>query len=217
MLPFYGGSMMRVTGLQRRAAMLVGAALTLSSLAACGGGGGGSTPGAAPLSGTSGSASASSSSTSAPATSAPSNSGTPAEAAQAGQDAVAAYRAAFADWQTAGATSNYQDPVLTHHMSGQALSYVSGALRVDQVQGSVSKGAPVLHPTIGQLIPPNDPTEVVINDVIDTRPWLQYTTDGHLYNDTPGGCRQTQALVVKKDGVWKVDQFAINKVGTGKC
>lgn len=209
--------MIRVTGLQRRVAMLVGAAVMLGSLAACGSGHS-STSGAAPLGGASGSAGSSSVPGSSSATSAPSGAGSLSSAAvQAQQDALAAYRAAYADWVTAGATSNYRNPVLLNHMSGQALSYVSGVLRVDQVQGTVGKGAPVLHPTIGQLVPENDPTQVVINDVVDTRSWLQYTTDGHLYNDTPGGCRQSQALVVKKDGLWKVDQFAINKVGTGTC
>lgn len=104
--------------------------------------------------------------------------------------------------------------MLLNHLSGQALSYVSGALRVHQVQGSVTKGEPVLRPTVAQLIPPDDPTQVVINSQTDDSNWLQYTTDGHLYNDVPGGCHQSQALVVKKDGVWKVDQLAVNRTGT---
>ena len=136
-----------------------------------------------------------------------------AQAAQAEKDALAAYRAAYADWRAAAATSNYRDPVLAHHMSGQALSYVTRSLRVFQVEGSVAKGAPVLHPRVGQAVPAGDPSEVVIHDVVDDRSWLQYTTDGHLYNDVPGGCHQSQALVVRKDGLWKVDQFAINKPG----
>lgn len=197
------------------AAVLVAGAIV--SAAGCAGSGDKAAAGSAPASSSPSAAAPASSGSPTPSGSATAPSASSPQAAQAGQDALAAYRAAYADWVAVGATSNYQDPVLTHHMSGQALSYVSGTLRVDQVQGSVSKGAPVLHPTIGQLIPTSDPTQVVINDVIDTRSWLQYTTDGHLYNDIPGGCRQSQALVVKKDGAWKVDQFAINKVGTGSC
>jgi len=99
-------------------------------------------------------------------------------------------------------------------MSGQALSYASGSLRVHQVQGSVAKGEPVLRPTVGQMLPAADPTEVVINSQVDDSNWLAYTSDGRLFDKTPGGCHQSQALVVKKDGVWKVDQLAINQVGT---
>ncbi|MEY9861352.1 transcription elongation factor [Catenulispora sp. GAS73] len=135
-------------------------------------------------------------------------------AAKATQDALSAYRAAYADWVAAAATSNYQDPALAHHMSGQALSYVTGAMYVNKTKGAVSKGAPALNPTIGQLVPAANPTQVVVNDHMNDANWLLYTTDGHLFNDVPGGCHQTQALVVEKDGVWKVDQFAINKVGT---
>lgn len=206
---------MRVTGLQRRVAMLVGASVTLGALAACGGGNGSSAAGSAPRGAGSNSAPSSSASagSSAPSASSGTSSAAPA-AVQAGQDALAAYRAAYADWVAAAATSNYRDPVLLNHLSGQALSYVSGALRVHQVQGTVTKGEPVLRPTVAQLIPQDNPTQVVINSQADDSNWLQYTTDGHLFNDVPGGCHQSQALVVKNDGVWKVDQFAINKPGT---
>lgn len=200
-----------------RAVAALLAAGVIVSAAGCGGSGGKGAAGSAQA-GSSPSGSTSSSSVSpAPSGSATASGASSAQAAQAGQDALAAYRAAYADWVAAAATSNYRDPVLTQHLSGQALSYVSSALRVDQVQGSVSKGAPVLHPTIGQLVPADAPTQVVINDVVDTKNWLQYTPDGHLFNDDPGGCRQSQALVVKKDGAWKVDQLALNKVGTGTC
>jgi hypothetical protein len=204
--------MMRVTGLQRRVAMLVGATLTWGSLAACGGGHSSSASGA--LSGASGSTPTSGASVSSSSTPAPSSSGSSAQVTQASQDALAAYRAAYADWVDAAKTSNYQDLALEHHMSGQALSYVSGSLRVHQVQGSVAKGEPVLRPTVGQMLPAADPTEVVINSKVDDSNWLAYTSDGRLYDNTPGGCHQSQALVVKKDGVWKVDQLAINQVGT---
>jgi hypothetical protein len=208
-----GDRKMRVTGLQRRVATLVGAAVAVGSLAACGGGHGSSTPGAVPL-GPSGSAPSSGASARSSATSVQSDNGSSAQANQAGQNAQAAYRAAYADWVNAAKTSNYQDLALEHHMSGQALSYVSGSLRVHQVQGTVAKGDPVLRPTVGQMVPAADPTQVVINSQVDDSNWLSYTSDGHLYDNTPGGCHQSQALVVKKDGVWKVDQLAINQVGT---
>lgn len=202
----------RAAGIRNRLAAASVAAGVVISSAACGGGGtsDAKSPSASSPSGADLTA-ALSPSTSAASTS-PSSSST--QAGQAGQDALAAYHAAFADWVAAAATSNYQDPVLAHHMSGQALSYVTRSMYINLTKGAVSKGAPVLNPTVGQLVPANDPTEVVVNDKMSDSSWLLYTTDGHLFNDVPGGCHQTQALVVKKDGVWKVDQFAINKTGT---
>lgn len=141
----------------------------------------------------------------------------PSQAAKAAE-ALAAYRGAFADWETvarSSAQNSYQSPVLADHMSGQALSSVTGQIYVNtDVDHSVSKGAPLLHPTISELVPADDPTQVVINDCVDSTDWLQYTTDGHLYNGVPGGRQKTQALVALSDGAWKVSQLLIQPVGT---
>jgi hypothetical protein len=131
------------------------------------------------------------------------------------QAALAAYRGMIADWVAAGLTSNYQDPALAHHMSGSALSWVTRHLAVEQSEGAVEKGTPVLkNVSFGQQAPASDPTEIVINsEFIDTN-WLEYTTDGHLYNSTPGGCHKTQVLAVDQSGTWKIDQLAMNAAGT---
>ena len=129
--------------------------------------------------------------------------------------ALAAYQGMVADWVSAALTSNYQDPALAHHASGSALTYMTQQLFIQQSQKSVGKGTPrLLNISFGQMIPPADPTEVVINSCFDDSAWLQYTHDGELFNDVPGGRHQTQVLVVESNGVWKVDQFAFNKVGT---
>jgi hypothetical protein len=100
-------------------------------------------------------------------------------------------------------------------MSGQALSTVTNAVYVDtDVKGAVAKGAPILHPTVGKLVPANDPTQVVVNDCVDTSNWLLYTPDGHLYNNAPGGREKTQALVAYSGGAWKVTQLYLQPVGT---
>lgn len=128
------------------------------------------------------------------------------------------YRAAFADWVTVVSVpskSDYQNPVLADHMAGQALSSVTSQVYVDtNVKGAVSKGSPVLHPTAGETVPTNDPTQVVVNDCVDTSNWLLYTPDGHLYNNVPGGREKTQALVALSEGTWKVTQLYMQPVGT---
>ena len=131
------------------------------------------------------------------------------------QAALAAYRGMIADWTAAGLTANYQDPALAHHMSGSALSQVTRHLYVEKTEGAVVRGTPqLLDVAFGQMVPASSPTEVVINSCLDTSSWLEYTTDGHLYNNVPGGKRKTQVLVVSRNNAWKVDQLAMNAVGT---
>jgi hypothetical protein len=134
--------------------------------------------------------------------------------ASAAQAALAAYRAMYTDWASAAATSNYQDPALAHHASGSALSKITRALYIDKTEGTVGKGQPVINPAVSHLVSADNPTQVVINDCFDDSNWLQYTTDGHLYNNVPGGRHKTQALVVETGSSWKVDQLAVQAVGT---
>jgi predicted small lipoprotein YifL len=193
----------------RRAAIGLSAAALLASVTACGGQSG---PAALPTAVSGGATS------SPPSTAAPSTSGTSPQAA-AEQQALAAYRAAFADWvavTSVASKSDYQNPRLADHMTGQALSQASSTIYVNtSVDQTVSKGAPVLHPTVGELIPANNPTQVVVNDCVDTSSWLLWTSDGkHLYNNTPGGRRKTQSLVVYSNGAWKVSQMYMQNVGT---
>lgn len=197
--------------MRRRAAVGLSAAVLLASVAACSGQ---SSPAALPSA-----PSSSATTTALPSTAAPSASGTSVQAAAAVQQALAAYRAAFADWvavTSVASKADYQNPRLDDHMTGQALSQASSTIYVDtNVDQAVSKGAPVLHPTVGQLIPANDPTQVVVNDCVDTSSWLLWTSDDkHLYNNTPGGNRKTQSLVVYANGAWKVSQMYMQSVGT---
>jgi hypothetical protein len=121
----------------------------------------------------------------------------------------------IADWVSAALTANYQDPVLAHHMSGSALSQVTRHLAVEQSEGVVVLGTPVISDiTFGQEVPAGSSTEIVINSCVDASNWLEYTTDHHLYNDTPGGRHKTQALAEETSGTWKISQYASNAVGT---
>lgn len=191
--------------LRRRVAAGFTAAALLASVAACGGQSG---PAALPAA-----------SGATPTTAASATTGDAPQATAAVKQAVAAYRAAFADWAAVTAVASkadYQNPRLADHMTGQALSQASSTIYVDtNVDQAVSKGSPILHPTVGELIPTNNPTQVVVNDCVDTSSWLLWTSDGKsLYNKTPGGHRKTQSLVAYANGAWKVSQLYMQSVGT---
>lgn len=192
----------------RQGAAVGALVVALASVAACGSGGG-----AGALPAASGGAAAAASS---PAASSPSATGASASAAA---QALAVYRAAFADWvavESVPSKSDYQNPVLAHHMSGQALSSATESIYVNtSVKGAVSKGVPVLNPAIGELVPAGSPTQVVVNDCVDTSSWLLWTADGkHLFNDVPGGRQKTQALIALVGGTWKMTQLHMQKIGT---
>ncbi|MBR7827826.1 hypothetical protein KDK95_16015 [Actinospica sp. MGRD01-02] len=186
------------------------ASAIIASVAACGSQGGASSLPTSPEG-----------STTPPAASgAPSPTGTAALASSlAATKALAAYRGAFADWTAVEAIPNkadYQNPQLANHLTGAALSYVTGAVYVNtNVDGAVAHGKPVLlNPTVSQAVPASNPTQVVINDCVQTNAWLLYTTDGHLYNNVPGGREKTQALVTLNGGTWKVSKLVMEVVGT---
>lgn len=129
--------------------------------------------------------------------------------------ALAAYQDMVADWVSAGLTANYQDPALAHHMSGSALSQVTRHLAVEQSEHVVVRGEPkVLDVSFSREVPTGHPTAIVIDSCVDDSNWLEYTTDGHLYNDIPGGRQKTEVLVEDKSGSWKVDQLVSDAVGT---
>jgi hypothetical protein len=189
----------------RHAAIGLGAAALLASVGACGG-----RSGPAALPAVSGGAA------SAPPVAPSASSASPQAAAQ---HALAAYRAAFADWAAVEAVpgkADYQSPRLADHLTGAALSYVTGAVYVNtNVDGAVAHGEPVLlNPTVGQSIPASNPTQVLINDCVQTNAWLLYTADGHLYNNVPGGREKTQALATLSGGTWRVSKLVMEVDGT---
>ena len=86
----------------------------------------------------------------------------------------------------------------------------------EQSKGTISKGSPtVTDIAFGQLVPSSDPTKIVINSCFSDISWLEYKkSDGSLYNDVPGGKHRTQVLAQDEGGTWKIDQLAMNVVGT---
>ncbi len=156
----------------------------------------------------SGSMSASSSSTQANSTT---TTGGPIDPAAA---ALSAYRAMWADLVTAATTSDYRSPLLSRHASGSALTIFVQGLARDQLAGIVTKGQPVLHPRVTSLTPSSEPTHATVIDCFDDTRWIEYKVTGGLAKNAPGGRRATTAVLVMKDGVWKVTQITIGKTGT---
>jgi hypothetical protein len=120
------------------------------------------------------------------------------------------------DMATAGQTSDWRSPRLAAHATGDALSAISRGMYADHLNGLVSKGAPVDHPSVTSAVPSPSPTTVMISDCGDSTHWLKYRkATGKLADDEPGG-RQAITAEVKRqaDGTWKVARFAVEAVGS---
>ncbi len=120
------------------------------------------------------------------------------------------------DFATAGHTSDWESPLLAHHATGDALLQMSRGLYADHLNGYVTKGEPIDHPTVKSVDPSVGPTTVLISDCGDSSNWRKYVAKtGKLAPGAPGG-RQAITAAVKKqpDGIWKVDRFAVEGVGS---
>lgn len=135
--------------------------------------------------------------------------------APVGVGALAAYRGMWEDWVAIGLTSDYQNPRLTRHVSGRALSTIYRAVYADWHRGLVSRGTPTFSPHVTAFTPEGDPTRVTVEDCADASTWLHYDkVSGKLEDDIPGGRHRVQALALKTAGAWKIDQLLIQPVGT---
>lgn len=139
-----------------------------------------------------------------------------AAADKAKQDAVAAYRAMWQDFVSAGRTSNWQSSELGRHATGIALQKLSRGLYTDHQNGVVTRGEPALNPNVSSAEPETDPTKIVIADCGDSTNFLKYDAKtGQLADDEPGGRRLINAIVeLQADGTWKVSDFGIHEVGS---
>ncbi|WP_248832784.1 hypothetical protein [Frankia sp. Mgl5] len=111
-------------------------------------------------------------------------------------------------------TSDYQNPDLAHHASGEALSLIYKNIYLNKSDGVVSRGNPVLQPRVTSVSPPEAPDQAVIEDCVDDRDWLNYRADGQRQDDETGGRRLTQALALEMAGAWKIDRLVVQTVGT---
>jgi len=129
-------------------------------------------------------------------------------ASTASRDALAAYNGMMADWTAVSRTSNYQDPTLTQHVSGAALSRLVRIVAAAQAAGVVSKGQPIDNARVVQLIPPNAPTEALLADCADGTAWVQYKVDGTRVPGV-GGHYRVDATADDINGAWKITKFAV--------
>jgi hypothetical protein len=134
--------------------------------------------------------------------------------AKAKQDAVTAYRGMWTAFTKAAATANPDEHDLRRYAEGDALKVIVSGLYTDRTQGEVGRGAPVITPTATGAQPVSAPTSVSISDCVDDAKWLLYHKSGGLVDKTPGGKHRTTATVKAANGVWKVDSFALEGVGT---
>ncbi|WP_131767955.1 hypothetical protein [Candidatus Protofrankia californiensis] len=136
----------------------------------------------------------------------------PAQAAA--RDALTAYHGMWEDWIAMAATGDYQNPRLTQHASGEALSLIYRSVYANKRDGLVARGRPTFSGSISAAEPADNPGRITIKDCSDGSRWLNYTLDGKLHDTEPGGRHFVQALVVKKAGDWKVDVLVIQAIGT---
>jgi hypothetical protein len=134
---------------------------------------------------------------------------------QAKQAALAAYRGMWHDFVVAGTTSDWQSAALGQYATGIALTNMSRGLYADHYNGLVTKGEPVLRPSVSSVDPPTGPQKITITDCGDSTHWLKYRADNGKLADTPGGRRLINAIVEKQaDGSWKVTDFGVHGLGT---
>jgi hypothetical protein len=134
---------------------------------------------------------------------------------QARQAALAAYRGMWHDFVVAGTTSDWQSASLGQYATGIALTTLSRGLYADHYNGLVTKGEPVLNPTVSSLDPATAPRKIIVTDCGDSTHWLKYRADNGQLDDTPGGRRLINAIVEKQaDGSWKVTDFGVHDVGS---
>ncbi|MEV6712684.1 hypothetical protein AB0M48_11650 [Lentzea sp. NPDC051208] len=151
---------------------------------------------------------------------APSASSSPSAAVSAADkaknDALAAYRGMWQDFVEAGRTSDWQSSKLGQHATGVALTNMSRGLYADHYNGLVTKGEPVLNPTVSSAEPAGEPKKIIVSDCGDSTNWLKYRADnGQLADKEPGGRQAINAIVEKQsDGSWKVSDFGVHDVGT---
>ncbi len=152
-----------------------------------------------------------------PAAAPPSSSAPPSPADAAKEQAKAAYTGMWQAMAKAGETSDWQSPQLAQYATGNALTTITRSLYADHFNHVVSRGKPVNNPTVSTVDPPTDPTMVRLNDCGDSTNWLQYKEGTNQpVDNSPGGRRSIVAEVKKQaDGSWKVDQFAVE--GLGSC
>lgn len=128
---------------------------------------------------------------------------------EADQQAVTAYAGMLRTWADAAKTANPEAAALRQYAQGDALKSLVNRLYGMQAKHIVGLGEPGTSPSAVDARPIDVPTTVIVRDCLDNATWLQYKESGELWDDKPGQRYVLEAVVVKADGLWKVDDFAI--------
>jgi hypothetical protein len=124
-------------------------------------------------------------------------------------EAVAAYRAMWADAAEASRTSDPKDPRLSDHARGGALSLLQYTMEQARKAGTMGRGEPRANPTVVKA----SASKVELRDCVDGSKWVQVKHGGSP-GVLSGGSFRTEATVVLSSGTWKVSELYWEDAGT---
>ena len=128
--------------------------------------------------------------------------------------ALAAYRGMWTAYASATNAGTATSTELSTYAAGDALRDLVKLLRNEQQKHIVTRGRPVLNPSVASMSYKGRPGVIRIVDCTSDRGWLRYHTNGEPVDDKPGGRHHAEALVQRSDGAWKVNQFFVEGPGT---
>lgn len=132
------------------------------------------------------------------------------------QKSIEAYRGMWDAYVEAAATSDWRSPYLSRFATGTALTTLTQGLHTASDKGLVSRGQPLLQPSVISVEPQGTPTKATVTDCGDSTGWTQQRVDNGAPADVePGGKRRINAVVEKQvDQSWKVVDFGVHEVGS---
>lgn len=149
--------------------------------------------------------------------SSPTEASAPAPEPPGGEEAaLTAYRGMWQTFADAAATGDWTSARMAQFATGEALSTLTQGVKADHDRGWISRGQPVLNPSVKAVTPAHDPKEVLVLDCGDSTNWIRYESgSGRPVPDDPRGRRRIEAIVTKQgDGAWRVVKFAVSGIGT---
>ncbi|MEU8075950.1 hypothetical protein AB0B31_10910 [Catellatospora citrea] len=146
--------------------------------------------------------------------SAPGASPSTADRASAQRDAVAAYVGMWRAYESAAADGDTSGAATSRYATGNALDLINRAVHAIVKDGLRAQGTSVLAPQATDVRGADHPTEVRVEDCMDTSNTRLVKVDGSKYPDSPGGRRKMIATVRLGDSGWQVVSFGLGGVGT---
>jgi hypothetical protein len=129
--------------------------------------------------------------------------------------ALVAYTRMWQAFERAATVPDPRDPMLARYADGRALELVTKALESFVADRLRARGTTWLNPRATLAQPADMPTEVRVEDCMDTSGTRLFKVDGSRYGDTPGGRRRMIATVrLVGSDTWKVTSFGLGEVGS---